>query len=256
LALDRYAAQIDDQRRPIEGTVDWDAVALERQWFFVTEFRQLPAEHRIPSGNRSQTKALEQLINDNLIGMLSRWETCSHDTYCLNELQFVALIYAELGNVKALPLIEILHRDLPVEADLIRGILNWKLGKSHESSEILAAAIEQCRQFPWTSNALFDVALNAAVEISQTRPTEASRLLKAVSEPFSVFAADERRRFATCSIALNAAPQDAAHFFESFEPHVPWSMPFLALRAKAYAQSNHRLAAEAQRDVREFLRNP
>ena len=43
-----------------------------------------------------------------------------------------------------------------------------------------------------------------------------------------------------------------ARAIAAFEPHVPWTKPFLELRLRAYTKSGHRLVAIAERDLLRF----
>ena len=47
----------------------------------------------------------------------------------------------------------------------------------------------------------------------------------------------------------------AVQAIEILEPHVPWKLPFLAVRAKVYQETDHHLAPLAARQLAEFKRN-
>ena len=56
----------------------------------------------------------------------------------------------------------------------------------------------------------------------------------------------------TCNVANLV---DATQLVRAFEPHVPWTKPFLELRLRAYAKSGHRLVEIAERDLLRFQVN-
>ena len=96
---------------------------------------------------------------------------------------------------------------------------------------------------------------DAAIGVAKADPSQAPKLLQAMGEPFAVYYADESRRPTACVIAEGVGPAAVAQFVESFEPYVPWSERFLAYRRQAYRDAGHRLAAQADRDLQEFVRS-
>ena len=95
---------------------------------------------------------------------------------------------------------------------------------------------------------------DAAIGVAKADPRQAPKLLQAFGEPFAAYYADESRRATACVIAEGLGPAAVAQFVESFEPHVPWSERFLTYRQQAYRDAGHRLAAQADRDLQEFVR--
>ena len=59
----------------------------------------------------------------------------------------------------------------------------------------------------------------------------------------------------TCNVANLVNGIQLARAIAAFEPHVPWTKPFLELRLRAYAKSGHRLVAIAERDLLRFQVN-
>ena len=81
--------------------------------------------------------------------MLAAWEGLPHGEPCLIELAVIAHLYAESGDSRGEPLIEQLRRQLPAEAEALRGILAWRQGNYAESGRRLAAALRQLQNDPW-----------------------------------------------------------------------------------------------------------
>ena len=166
----------------------------------------------------------------------------------------IAHLYAEAGNSKAEPLIKQLGNHLPTEAEALGGILAWRQRKVGESAERLAAALWRLRSHPWLLEHIRAKTFDAAISVAKADPRQAAKLLQALAEPFAVSYADESRRASACAIAEELGPATVAQFVESFEPHVPWSERFLTYRRQAYQDAGHRLAAQAKRDLQEFVR--
>jgi hypothetical protein len=140
--LYRKSVEIGDQRPPVRGgAVDWQAVALGRQWdAAVRDGKKLSADDLTLDAGACD-KVLERYVARDVWGMLAAWEAEPQSTPCLIELAVVAHLYAESGNRKAEPLIERLRSQMPAEAELLGGILAWRQQKFSESGERLAAAV-------------------------------------------------------------------------------------------------------------------
>ena len=143
---------------------------------------------------------------------------------------------------------------MPSEAEALRGILAWRQRKIDEAGRRLAAALGRLRSDPWVLEHIRAKTFDAAIGVARADPTQAPRLLQALGQPFAACYADESRRATACVIAEGLGPAAVAQFVESFEPHVPWSERFLAYRQQAYRDAGHPLAAQADRDLREFRR--
>ena len=246
--LHRLSSTLGDQRHPAaDAEINWQVVRLERQWF-------APSDLRL-SNDRPQNLVLEHYLARNLPAMLSEWETRQEDATCLNELAAVALAYAQLGNDRAEPLAARLQPDRPIEADLIRGILAVKQRRIDESCDYLAKAFVKLRQNPWTSVAIREAGLDAAIEAAAAKPEHTDVLLNALAEPFQLLVSDESRRDTACLIAGLRRPEVSARLIETYEPHVPWSKRFLAFRKQVYEQTHHHLQRQADLDLQTFLQN-
>ena len=112
--------------------------------------------------------------------------------------------------------------------------------------------MRRLRSDPWILERIRVKTFDAAISVAKADPAQAPMLLQAFGEPFAAFYADEYRRAAACAIAEAIDPATAAKLVESFEPHVPWTREFLSYRQQAYHDAGHRLAAAAERDLREF----
>jgi predicted membrane-bound spermidine synthase len=255
-ALYRQSVEIGDHRPPVTGgTVDWNAVALGRLWdAAVRGGKKLSADELALIGG-TDNKVLERYVAKDARGMLAAWEGFPHSAPCLTELAVIAHLYAESGSSKALPLIEQLSNYLPAEAEALRGILAWRQRKFDESAERLATAFRHLRSDPWMLEHVRVKTFDAAIGVAKADPRQAPKLFQAFGEPFAAYYADESRRATACIIAEALGSAQVAQFVESFEPHIPWSEDFLDYRRRAYRDAGHRLAAQADRDLQEFVRS-
>ncbi len=254
-ALHRQAVEIGDHRPPVSGdTVDWKAVALGRRWDAAVRGGQKLSADDLTLNEGAYDEVLERYLAKDARGMLFAWEALPHSMPCLTELAVIAHLYAEAGNSKAEPLIEQLRHHLPTEAEALCGILAWRQRILGDSGERLATALRLLRSDPWVLEHIREKTFDAAIGVAKADPRQAPKLLQAFSKPFPVYYADESRRATACAIAEGLGPATVAQFVESFEPHVPWSERFLTYRRQAYRDAGHRLVAQADRDLREFIR--
>ena len=261
--LVRQSVEIGDDKPPVkDDSVDWKAVALGRQWdaavghharIVVVGRKKLSADD-LTFNEDACDKVLESYVAKDARGMLAAWEGSSNSAPCLTELAVMAHLYAQSGSSNAEPLIEQLRKHLPTEAEALCGILAWRQGKVSESGQRLATALRRLRSDPWLLEHIRVKTFDAVIGVAKADPRQAPKLLHALSEPFAAYFADESRRATACVIAEAEGPAVAAQFVESFEPHVPWSEWFLTCRQRAYRDVGHRLAAQADRDLQEFVR--
>jgi predicted membrane-bound spermidine synthase len=252
--LSRESAEIGDDRPCGLGEgINWRKVALDRQWGAAVAGKALSAHENTPNLDANDD-VLKCYLAKDARGMIAAWELSANSAPCSTELAVIAHLYAQTGSAKAGPLIEELAKQMPGEAEALRGILSWRQGKLDESADHLASAFRQLRDDPWVLDHIRAKMFDAAVHVVKADPTKAGQLLEALSKPFAANCADESRRATTCVIAEELGPAAVARCVESFEPNVPWSEEFLTYRQRAYRDAGHRLAAQADQDAKEFAR--
>jgi spermidine synthase len=253
--LRRQSVEIGDQRLKVGGgAVDWRAATLARQWDAAVRSGRTLSANDLKLADGTSDEVLARYAAKDARGMMLAWESLPHSAPCLTELAVVALLYAESGSSLANPLIKQLGTCLPNEAEALRGILAWRRGKLSEAGRHLGDALLRLRGDPWMLDFLRAKTHEAAIAVAKADPSQASGLLRAFGEPFAANSADEGRRAIACVIAGGVGPAEASHIIESFEPHVPWTEEFLAYRQRMYRAAGHRLAAQAERDLREYAR--
>ena len=254
-SLYRQSVEIGDQRPPVHGgEVDWNMAAQDRQWDAAARDGKTLSADDLAENGQAHDPVLACYAAKDARGMLAAWEGAPHAAASLTELAVIAHLYAQSGDSRAEPLIEQLRDHLPAEADALRGILAWRQRNFSESAQWLAAALERSRRDPWMLEHIRLKTFDAAIGVAKADPQQASRLLQALGKPLAANYADETRRFAACVIAEELGPGRVAEFVESFEPYVPWTKEFLGYRQHVYRDAGHRLADQADRDLREFLR--
>ncbi len=167
---------------------------------------------------------------------------------------------AERGDPAALPYIEALRAEFPVESDVLLARLLWRQNKRAEGTAALVRAFERYRTDPWPLPVVMRRAIRLANEIAQIdRGSLAAHLDAALRQPFAVELLRELRRSSLLHVQDQLSPEGRCSdallaTVHSFEPHVPWQEVFLTKRAACYQQRNDPLAQKAAEDLREFQR--
>jgi hypothetical protein len=237
----------------LEG-VDWEGVEDERTAMAVLG-QLVPDARSASAGQAARIRAWSRYLAGDYSGMIREWESQPRPARYPTETALLALAYAMKGDFKAQSLVEQLANCNPRESEMIRGIFFLARGHKQEAARTLAKAFVGLRQDPW---AVFDVthkAIEVAAGVALSDRACARELLEALQEPFAASYADDQRRVAAYLAATQVAPQDEVLLVESYEPNVPWELPFLRVRADVYGQTRHRLAGKAQSDLALFLRN-
>jgi len=230
--------------------IDWAAVARARLWDFGDESGiddlTVPEEaRRIVGFHRAGDPA----------GMIGAWESADQKNANLTELAAVARAYAEVGDAKAEPLIELLRPYSPSAATVLAARLAWARNDGPGATGLLESFFVAQRASPWLPLDLSELSFRLAVEIGRTHPDQSSRLLAALSQPFAAEATKGGRLKAACFISTVLDPADAVASIEAHEPHVPWAREFLTWRRDVYLAVGHPLAAKAAAELDEFERH-
>ena len=123
-----------------------------------------------------------------------------------------------------------------------------------EATAALEAVFTRLRVDPWPLLRYKEKALDLANEITLVDPTMAKRLYDALSEPFSIRAADNDRLLMAAELSTRFDFHGACRApVAALEPHVPWTKSFLTLRRDCYRETGDPRLARASRELREFL---
>ena len=97
-------------------------------------------------------------------------------------------------------------------------------------------------------------ALALAPELVRRDPAQASRVLEALSQPYSLLAIDDQRSSAAMEISAGLGPfPGCASVLHPLEPHFPWRAAALSYRYECYAAQGDPLAGRAEAEMRQFI---
>ncbi len=253
-------ARLRGEDRPeVNGEFDWNRVE-ERRMSMALLFRYAPGVPAFfDAGERARTAAKVEYHMGLFSNVVQRWLEQEQEPSDPVELVMLAESLADLGDEKALPIIERLRPFEPIEADVALTRLRFRQGKLPEAVEALERAFQSYRVDPWPIGKVMYRAADLAVDLAAQDPgnTLGLRLYRGLQEPFVLYLMDEKRLSSLLAIAEtldgNRYTKLTRNAVRALEPHPPWQKKFLLLRFQCYAALNDPLAGAAERDLRAFL---
>ena len=252
----RMAGRMGADRPAVQGVVDWARVDDERLSMFSVYDESLPADARAsPEARRRPTAHLLYLTGrrrEAAREFLAQPRAPSGPF----EHALVAEGLADDGDVAALPHIEAVALEHPIEAEVVRARLFLRQARYEDAMAALERALVAYRSDPWPAPRIMGGALDLAEELAHVRPEMAPRVFAALDAPFSVYLLDVDRMGSLLRVAqvlpLAAYCQAA---LRPLDPFVPWSLDVLLYRRNCYDATGDPRAASARRDLDEYLRN-
>lgn len=251
--LERARARGEDRPEVKNGAVDWLDVDDQRLALAVAEGRKPTPPRGAPRDQQRRAEALMRHTLRDAVGVAATWQTQPRPARTIFERQVLAEALAEMGEPSAAQLAELLRPGQPAEADAILARLHFRSGRFAEAEAALFAALTRYQTDPWPDP---DIMRRALLEIGLPlgeRRDAAERLYALLRTPFAVRMMEHDRRRIRVELAIRI-DFDAlcVEALAPFEPDVPWNQS-LATRARCYRKTNHRLAAQAERDLDELV---
>ena len=179
----------------------------------------------------------------------------------LRRLEFVASSLAGEGNQAATKYIDKVAVIAPADAEAIRATLSWKQGKAKEAADTLLRFFQTAHESAWPDTDLLSgsIALAESIANSGRSPEIASSLYDSLSAPLCAWNGEVGREVRLLSIGLAAdgdrIGEHTARAIAALEPNVVWNRQFLEMRKTAYAAVHDWRAAQAARDLDEFMQH-
>jgi predicted membrane-bound spermidine synthase len=194
-----------------------------------------------------------QLQADNILQMWNQ-QGQQEPKYPL-EIAMLAEAYAEKGDSKTTFLVNRLKEYYPVTAAAILARYHWRTGNKKMAMEALTSAFTNFRIYPWARYYVMFRTLHLGQEMAATSPEVAEAVFELIKEPFSVRILETARKFTMLYISPKLNPAQKLKAVQQFEPHIPWEEEFLKIRLQIYRDTNHSMALQAEKDLKEFLKN-
>lgn len=253
---------IEANRLPLSGdNVDWHAVDLQRVSMLVGLHEAPHPTDYAGEALQSSAAAYAAYLKGDLAAAYQEWQQFRTEPNDLNELLMIAECAADQGKSEAITYIEKLKGVMPNEADAIMVRLLWRQGRIVEAVDLLGTVLERLRTDPWLSVFLADRTLVVAKALADRTEDEAAvtRIYQALRSPFSVYACDTARfeNMALWGVKLDKGKlgKYTSAAIEQEEPFVPWQGKVLEVRQACYKAVNDPRAAQAKRDLDDYLAN-
>jgi spermidine synthase len=259
----RRSAQAAHCDRPENflGNIDWDRVDETRLSLYPSS---IPTEQTAKTSARDRgirAAALVSYQRGDISGALRLWQTQQQEPKSLVELALVAEGLASQGDSSASAYISTLADVLPTDAEAIRSELLRKQDKTAEAVESLHKFFLAVRSDPWVDQDLIRRSLTRTelmAAADKSRET-AGRFYDVLREPLAVWNCEVDRRARLITLAMHFDGEKAGKYTASalanFEPDVLWERKFLEVRSNCYRAINSPRAAQAKRDLDEFMNN-
>lgn len=244
-------ARVRGEDRPfVDGVVSWTAFDANRASIdYVNALPPSPSAELV-----ARHRAAELWDKGDLAGTLAQWRAQPFEPVNTKEMAMIGETLAESRNESALAYAALLRPREPVDADAIEARLRYREGRSAEAAALLHRAFVNYRHDPWPTVDLMGRALDAAMDLANTRPL-APQIYDALSQPFAAGQWNDVRRIYRTNVARTlwgCGPQTIAAL-RSLEPWTPWQSPNLTARRDCYGSAMvHPLDAIARRDLERF----
>jgi spermidine synthase len=252
-------AAADDVPGSVRGTGGEPIVLSRRQMIGIPHDAPPEVDPLTPDPYRMRAMVAANYMQGTYSGVWTIWQSLQNQVESPLDALTLAEALAERGDPQALVLIDRLQGFAPIEADLLRGRMLWRQGKTMEGAEAMRRAFVAYRTNPWPLPIVTRRALMFTIEIaSEPRFAEASApIIDGLSQPFAIHMFEELRKSALITLTQRAAggvctAREVA-LLHSYEPQIPWQQPYLQRRALCYEQTRDALAAAAKSDLEEFL---
>ncbi|MDP9192844.1 MAG: fused MFS/spermidine synthase [Acidobacteriota bacterium] len=252
---------IDDVPKEIRGVAEAAEIEAERLSIGVAHESKIDLHEYLAPEVRNRGVAQIRYLEGGFADAWTIWKGQQGGPRTPLEMITFAETLAERGDSDAMPYLQALRAEFPIEAETLLARLLWRQGRKAEGTAALVRAFEQYRTNPWPLPIVMRRAIRLANEIAeQDRGALAAQVETALRQPFAIEMLRELRRSALLYVQDQLSPESACsdallETVHSFEPHVPWQEIFLTKRATCYEQRNDPLAKKAAAELREFRRS-
>jgi spermidine synthase len=237
------------------GNVDWDNVRRSRIASITADGTVVPTSPEMRGEELRQCVVQQDYLQGRLDLVLSRWRVEPWIPVGPVEVSVVAEALAVDGDEGASSYIARLAATRPVDAATLLAHLRWRQGRFAEAADLLEKAYVRYRTDAWPSITLMNRTFILAADLASKDKTLASRLDKALSQPFAVSMFEEERQQTRFKVATYLDSSRLEDAIADLEPNVPWRRPFLERRVKLYESTGNRRAANARKDLARFMKH-
>lgn len=236
-------------RAAIAGEVDWSR-ALDYFLLDCAADGSMPFIVGLDKAQTSRWLAWNAFVHGNFADVLKHWDEQKQTPQSSMELVMLCLAALHQNDARVQTWIDALEVKEPTDADLILSLRAYRDQDYGISARYLERLFLRLREAPCPG--LTQSPCPVAVRLADKHPQSIPALYKSLNEAFAVDYMRVPREDALLHLARRLGNAELLSQLERYEPHVPWTEAFLDLRATAYTEANHPLAAHAREQLQQF----
>jgi hypothetical protein len=140
----------------------------------------------------------------------------------------------------------------PAEAEAVRARFLWTQEDWEGCLTATTSAFEHYRSDPWALSAVMHRLLAVATDLPSRKESLRGQVCELLAAPFAVALLDEERSIARIAVCRQLEAAKAVEALRPLEPHFPWRLDLLDLRARLYQETGDPRAALARRELEIF----
>ncbi|MFY2559707.1 fused MFS/spermidine synthase [Corallococcus terminator] len=237
-------------RPQVAGEVDWDRVAQHRAWNGTPLSRA--------ESSSAPVKNLAPFIDAYIRGQLpvarARWQQARWEPRGPREQLAIAWVLANSGDEEALKYTGPMRTTLPVEADLLEGLLRVRQKRLEEATALFERGFIALRDNPWSAQEITSAILPQLVPIARSDKALGKRFINLLARPFAAESLTVAREETRLDLAQVVDWMGlCVEVLAPIEPVTVWDSRQLNDRRRCYEHHGHPLAAVAAADLERLL---
>ena len=153
------------------------------------------------------------------------------------------------------PYHDAVKKDWPADAHLAAAVFAYRQGYADDAAAELMQGFAALRSQVWVRPPLVRAALALLPPLVADNHDLAREFLPLLQQPLPGGLAEPLRINTLLGISSPLSPAQQVEVMSLFEPHPPWRLEFLQFRLETYRAAGHARAAQAERDVAEYLKH-
>ncbi|MBZ4412196.1 fused MFS/spermidine synthase [Myxococcus sp. XM-1-1-1] len=239
-------------RPAIRGQVDWNRVTLNRAWSAIP----LSNEERLGAPVQAVAPTIDAYYRKQWPAIRARWQKEPWEPRGPREQLALTHALANQGDDAALKYLEPLRATLPVEADLLEGLLRLRQRKIPEAAALFERGFIAHRTNPWPDRDVVSAILPQLHIIARADKALGRRLVDVLAQPFASHALTMAREETRIELAHVVDWLGlCVSVLEPVEPNTVWDSKQLDDRRRCYEHHKHALAERASTELERLLAN-
>ncbi|OYW28837.1 MAG: hypothetical protein B7Z47_05445, partial [Chthoniobacter sp. 12-60-6] len=153
------------------------------------------------------------------------------------------------------PYYEAVLKDWPADAHFAAALSAFRHEAYDDATSHLLDGFKALRPQVWSRLSSVQGALSLVPPLAANNRDLVPQFMAALKQPFPGGLAEPSRLNTLIQIITLLSEAQQIEVLALFEPNPPWQRQFLEFRLKIYRAAKHVLAAQAERDLQEFLRH-